>query len=112
MQEIAHAMHVASHSIVEESKFRRPDGIKAVTRFPHGYVTNRSSVISDAADVCSAPTLVSLIRSSCQSAADRPKCPDGHTVDISPAKWTTPSGTYNNYCRFPVKVAENSGIPR
>ncbi len=37
--------------------------------------------------------------------------PDGHTVDISSAKWTTPTGTYY-YCRFPVKVAENSGIPR
>lgn len=25
---------------------------------------------------------------------NRPKCPDGHTVDISSAKWTTPNGTY------------------
>ena len=29
---------------------------------------------------------------------NRPKCPDGHTVDIPSAKWTTPNGTYN-YCR-------------
>ena len=40
-----------------------------------------------------------------------PKCPYGHRVDISPAKWTSSKKTYN-YCRFPVKVAENSGIPR
>lgn len=41
-----------------------------------------------------------------------PKCPYGHTVDISTAKWTTPTGTYNTYCRFPLEMAENPRIPR
>ncbi len=42
---------------------------------------------------------------------NRPKCPDGHTVDISSAKWTTPNGTYT-YCRFTLDMAEIAGIPR
>lgn len=39
-------MRVAPNSVVEELKFRSPDGIEAVARIPHGYSTTRASVIS------------------------------------------------------------------
>ena len=33
-------------------------------------------------------------------------------MDISFAKWTTLTGTYNYPCRFPLEMAEDAGIPR
>lgn len=69
-------MRIPPNSVVEELQFRSHDEIKAAARFTHDYSTTRATALSGGREwICSAPTLVSLIRSSCQNAADRPKRP-------------------------------------